>query len=434
MKVLYLNSLYPPHVGGGAEIALAGMVEGFRARGQDVTVLTTHGGAGVVRDTVQGVPVVRVGSKNIYWHFPLRNRPAWARTLWHALDSCNLPMAHQVGRVIDEIKPDLMVCHNLPGLSAAVWACAESRGIPVVQVLHDYYNLCPKVSMFKEGAACAGPCTSCSVFRLPHKAASKAVTAVVGVSRAVLDTHLANGLFVDAKFKSVVYNARELPPPPPRSVGSVFTFGYIGALSEVKGVQQLAQAFERLLVRGGRRARLLIAGSGRPDEVARLQQEHGSERVQFVGRVDAAAFYAQIDVCVVPSLWNEPLGMVVFEALAAGVPVIGSRRGGIPEMVQHGVNGLLFEPNEAGALEASMARLMDDPELLQSMRLAGRPSVARFLDPQRMLGEYEAIYRHVLEGARAGVAMPLAVPATSAAPSIPPSAATHHGRAPVGID
>ena len=67
-------------------------------------------------------------------------------------------------------------------------------------------------------------------------------------------------------------------------------------------------------------------------------------------------------------------------------------------MLRHGVNGLLFEPTEAGALERAMVDLMNNSELLQTMRRAGRPSVARFLDPERMLGEYEAIYQRLVQG------------------------------------
>ena len=152
MKVLYVNSLYPPDVGGGAEIALAAMVQGFRRRGQDAVVLTTHGGAGVLREQVGGVPVVRMGHKNVYWQHPPQARPAWQRMLWHALDSSNQPMARQAGALIDEIaaRADRL---PQPGrhLRGGVGRCAERRGILVVQVLHDYYHLCPKVTMFRDG-------------------------------------------------------------------------------------------------------------------------------------------------------------------------------------------------------------------------------------------------------------------------------------------
>jgi glycosyltransferase involved in cell wall biosynthesis len=404
MRVLYVNALYPPHVGGGAEVALAAIVQGFRERGQDAAVLTTHASAGVLREQVDGVPVLRIGQRNVYWHHPPQDRPGWARALWHAIDSYNLPMAHQAGAVIDEVGPDLIVCHNLAGLSAAIWGAAGRRRIPLVQVLHDYYSLCPRVSMFRDGRACARPCAGCSLFRMPHPRASRAVSAVVGVSQAVLDTHLAHGLFAGVGIKAVVHNGRSLPALPGRGeadagdVPGPFTVGYIGALTEIKGVHELAGAFRRAAASSVRAMQLLIAGSGKPEFVVQLRQAHESDHVRFVGQVEPTSFFSGLDVCVVPSLWNEPLGMVAFEAIACGVPVIGARRGGIPEIVQHGVNGLLYEPDEPGALERALARVIDEPALLPALRAAGRASVARFLNPQRMLDECEAIYRRVLHG------------------------------------
>ena len=398
MKVLYVNALYPPHIGGGAEVVLAGMVRGFRARGQDAVVLTTHGGAGVLREQVDGVPVYRMGNKNIYWQFPQREHSASARTLWHAMDSYNLPAGRQAGALIDEIRPELIVCHNLPGLSVSIWAQAEQRGIPVVQVLHDYYTLCPKVTMFRDGRPCAEPCGSCGLFRLPHRHASKAVAAVVGVSRAILDTHLSRGMFADARIQAVVHNARSLPLPPERDSGAPFTFGFIGGLTDVKGVDLLAQAFAAVARVSQRPMRLLIAGAGKDEEVARLRRSYESAQISFVGHVSPFDFFPQLDVSVVPSLWNDPFPGVVYEALGMGVPVIGARRGGIPEIVRHEHNGLLFEPTEAGALERCLLRLMDDTPLLQSMRQASRESVTHLLDPERVLDDYEAIYRRVTEG------------------------------------
>jgi glycosyltransferase involved in cell wall biosynthesis len=397
MKILFANTLYPPNIGGGAEVALADMVTAFRARGHQCTVLATHGGKGVLREEVQGAPVLRIGHRNVYWGFPLAAHSAPARTAWHAIDGYNPAMAHEAGKMMDEVAPDVLVCHNLAGLSVAAWAQAKKRNLPIVQVLHDYYLQCPKSTMFRDGKCCTQRCGSCGLFRLPHRAASENVDAVVGVSEAVLQAHLRNGLFSHARIKAVVHNARALPAPKQLAAPTrPFTFGYLGALTEIKGVELLAKAFDRVASRDARPMRLVIAGQGKEEDVARLQREYASERVSFVGHVKPSEFFAKIDVAVVPSLWNEPLGLVVFEALAAGVPVIGSRRGGIPEMIRHRRNGLLFEPTEAGSLESAMLLLMADDALRASMRSVGRASVATFLDPDRMIDQYETIFRDTI--------------------------------------
>ena len=99
MKVLYVNSLYPPDVGGGAEVALAAMVQGFRRRGQQVAVLSTHAGGGVLRELVDGVPVYRMANRNIYPFFPPQARPAWQRSLWHAIDSANRALNNRLDSI-----------------------------------------------------------------------------------------------------------------------------------------------------------------------------------------------------------------------------------------------------------------------------------------------------------------------------------------------
>jgi glycosyltransferase involved in cell wall biosynthesis len=78
--------------------------------------------------------------------------------------------------------------------------------------------------------------------------------------------------------------------------------------------------------------------------------------VEWMGPVKAAEFYPQIDLLVVPPVWADPGPLVVHEAFANSVPVIGSRMGGVMDMVDHGVNGWLFEPKDA----ATLASLLGD--------------------------------------------------------------------------
>jgi glycosyltransferase involved in cell wall biosynthesis len=115
--------------------------------------------------------------------------------------------------------------------------------------------------------------------------------------------------------------------------------------------------------------------------------------VRFVGAVDAAEFLAQVDVAVVPSSWNEPLARVIGEAYAAGVPVIASRSGGIPEIVQDGVTGRLFDCGDTAAMARLVAEFLDDP--MRSRRLGenARRSSAANVRPAATLyrDAYEAV-------------------------------------------
>lgn len=122
---------------------------------------------------------------------------------------------------------------------------------------------------------------------------------------------------------------------------------------------------------------LLIAGDG--EERERLERSAG-ENVRFLGtlaRESVLELFAAADAALLSSSWeNFPHTLV--EALAAGAPVIATRVGGVPEIVDDGVNGLLVPPDDPDALARAIRSFFDDPELRDRLRAAAKPSVARF--------------------------------------------------------
>src|SRR5690606_11414305 len=117
-----------------------------------------------------------------------------------------------------------------------------------------------------------------------------------------------------------------------RTGGSTLRFGFIGTLSAVKGVEWLIRSFRQL----GIPAMLDIAGRGKETYEEELKALAGDDaRIRFRGYVQPTGFYREMDVLVVPSLWEEPLGMVAIEGLANHLPVIASDMGGLRETVRH---------------------------------------------------------------------------------------------------
>jgi glycosyltransferase involved in cell wall biosynthesis len=145
---------------------------------------------------------------------------------------------------------------------------------------------------------------------------------------------------------------------------------------------------------------LLIAGRGEEQYEKGLRERYGdTDDIRFLGFTKPADFFAQVDVAIVPSLWNDTLPSVVFESLGYGVPVVGSRRGGIPEMVLDGVNGLVFEPDDPASLVSAIVKLRDDPALLSSLRSGCQPSAAKFYDVQGWAAGQEEIFRRARQHA-----------------------------------
>lgn len=132
---------------------------------------------------------------------------------------------------------------------------------------------------------------------------------------------------------------------------------------------------------------LLIAGDG-PDRAALEALGYG----RFLGplpRAEVLALFAAADAVLLSSAW-ENFPHVLVEALAVGTPVIATRTGGVPEVVQDGDNGLVVEPNDVEALAAAIGRFFASPELAARLRAAAAPSVARFA-PEAVYGRLEAI-------------------------------------------
>lgn len=390
MKLLYINTFYAPYVFGGTEFVLENIAKGMSSRGNQVTVLSLSQNDNWNFDKVDGIDCIRMPVANLYLPYPSRIPRKWERYAWKLID-CYNPIAEKyVASQLSNLRPDVVVTNNLSGISIAAWQACRQMKIPTIHVLHDYYLLCPNINMIKDGHPCKENCGRCKLLRWPHRHISSKVTAVVGVSRSILDTHRRLGFFDKVEECHVIYNASDIKAAAPdnRREGP-FVFGYIGGLTPVKGIERLIRAFG--IVAANANATLLIAGSGEKAYVDSLKALPNPGTVKFLGYVEPGAFYSSIDALVVPSLWQEPLGVVVYEGLARGVPVIGSRRGGIPEMITHGVNGLLYEPSDDRNLVAAMLRLMSDGILYSKLRNKAAASVSHFTNVERLIDEHEAV-------------------------------------------
>jgi len=179
----------------------------------------------------------------------------------------------------------------------------------------------------------------------------------------------------------------------PRGLPVIFS---AGALVEGKGYATLIDAAARVLV--SHDAVFLIAGEGgqRDDLLRRIQSRELQGRVHLLGfREDVSLLMRLSDVYVQPS-YQEALGTSIQDALVAGVPVVASRVGGIPEIVEDGVNGLLAAPRDPAEFADALVSLLDSPERRQELARAGRERVEREFSVDSMLDGTLAVYRRVL--------------------------------------
>lgn len=398
MKILYLNTLYSPYIKGGAELSLKLLVEGMQAKGHEVVVLSMVPEQGLSADMVDGVKVYRAGLKNMYWPYSEKKHPTINRLAWHIRDSYNAGMKSYVSEVLRIEQPDVVSCHNLAGWSVAVYDEIQKSGIPFIQVLHDLYLLCANSNMYKGDAPCAEICLSCKLLRLNHRKKSVKVAAVVGISKSILNRFEQEAYFSDSQ-KYVIHNTRTISDPgikQKREGIEILKIGYLGTLSKIKGIEWLIEEFQKTMMN----ATLSIAGKGKEEYEEKLKSMTVDDRIRFFGYVKPEEFFSSIDVLVVPSLWQEPLGMVAIEALANHIPVIANRAGGLQETVIDGVNGLFCEAENPNSLGNAMRRLSEDPGLFNKLSSNARESVAEILDKNRMVNAYERVLEKAIGSQR----------------------------------
>jgi glycosyltransferase involved in cell wall biosynthesis len=189
------------------------------------------------------------------------------------------------------------------------------------------------------------------------------------------------------------------PAPATASATAPLRIVFAGHFGAHKGVDTLLQALAllpSLLPPGTPRTELRLAGEGPQEEAYRSQIAASglTRQIRFLGKVmpvDMPAVYAESDLVVLPSIWDENQPVCLMEAMAAGLPVVASRKGGIPELIEHGRNGLMFAAGDAQDLAAQLARCVTDPSWRREAGRAGRRRV-EYLDHDRQAAQLMALY------------------------------------------
>ncbi|MGW4875614.1 glycosyltransferase [Streptomyces sp. NPDC004262] len=309
-------------------------------------------------------------------------------------------------------RPDVVHVHNVfPLLSPAVLAACADAGVPAVATLHNYTQVCPPGTLQRDGR----PCTEC-VGSAPLPAVrhgcyrgSRLATVPLAVSlsanRRRWWTGVERFLCISAAQRDVLVRSgmpadrltvkhNFVPDPGSCREGDGEHLLYLGRLAEAKGVRLLMAAWDEITAAGGLGVPLLIAGTGPLEpEVAAWAADR--DDVRYVGLLDTAECRKAIErsvAVVAPSTWLEAFGLVVVEAMAAGVPTVAAGHGAFVELVEDGVTGLLHRPGEAASLASCVRRIATAPERNREMGRAARRRYEQGFSPAvglaRLVEEY----------------------------------------------
>lgn len=382
LRVLMVHSAYQQR--GGEDSVVDAEIDLLRGAGHEVVLYR--------RDNAE---VERMG------RLQLAAETVWSRRTGAEIDA-----------EIARFAPDVIHVHNtMPLVSPSVYWAAARRRVPVVQTLHNFRLMCPQGMLLREQAVCED-----CVGRLPWRAvvhrcyrgsaAGSAVLAstvslhrLIGTYRDKVTLYIALNRFCRDKFVEGGLPADSIrikpnfldmaaPEAAPVRDGGLF----VGRLSVEKGVHVLAQALA-----ADASLRVGVVGTGELDEATRAA--FGARLLGFKPLPEILGLMQRAAYLVLPSIWYENFPRTIVEAYACGLPVIASRLGALPEIVEDGETGLLFDPGSAEDLQRKLAWAQQHPDEMARMGERARRLYEALYTPavnhQTLVGIYEEAIRKV---------------------------------------
>jgi glycosyltransferase involved in cell wall biosynthesis len=315
----------------------------------------------------------------------------------------SLAAVSEVRQLVRSLRADVVHCHNLfPMLSPAVLSASAGEGAAVVVTLHNYRFMCLPSTFVREGFVCED-----CLGRLPWRGvrhrcyrnsllASSALAASLTLHRTLgtfdrVHSYLAVSSFLREKYVRAGFPSGRISLKPNfvnaarQREGPGDYFLFLGRLSGEKGLATLVEVARRTPVR------VVVAGDG-PDRDLFRNAPSTLEYRGNLGGDELAPLLAGARALLVPSRWYEGAPRVVLEAYAAGVPVVASRIGALPELVEEGESGLLADPDDVLAWGRALERLCDDAES-ERMGAHARHLWKERYSPERGLENLEEAYR-----------------------------------------
>lgn len=398
MRVAFLSNYFPPRIVGGAEISAGHLARWLASHGHQVTVFTRrHSPDEAESETPQ--PGLTIRRLRVRYPGDGQRTHGWRKVAWHLLDHFQ-PDAFAFMAEVEASRPDVLHTHNVQGLGYNLFERIGRSGIPHVHTLHDFGLTCLKTTRFRNGRQCEASCRPCRVSEgvkrgyLRHLRRSRFVSPSAALARA--HGRLLEGLGIECDVIPYPLDLEFVDRP--RPTGSPVRCAFFGQLAEHKGVRLAIEAVLECRT-AGVAVELEVVGRG-PEEEALRREFGGRDGITFVGFLPPPEVRRRMraaDLLLIPSLWFENSPLVVYEAIAAGMAVLGTDRGGIPELVERTESGQCVPPGE---FKAAVRKALTNPAWLEGCRRNGVHLGSR-LAQTPLAREVVGCYQRVLGSTRA---------------------------------
>lgn len=402
MKILTINKFH--WLKGGSEAVYFGEAELLELNGHQVIPFAMKGYQNVSsvfsKFFVENVDYEKGG---------LANKISAASKIIYSFDA-----KYKMNTLLAEVKPNIAHFHIFQHqISPSVFSPLKSKGIPLVLTLHDLKPICPNYKMLTHDGICerckGGKFYNCFFYKCSKGSSINSLVNMVEmyfhyargyyqcVDKFIAPSNFYRNKMIEFGFPAsqVVHISNFIDLTKFTCSDTDHGYGlYFGRLSEEKGVQTLLDALT-----SHPNKPFYIVGSGPLEKVFQQSAvDLGLTNVRFLGFKtgdELKKLIMEASFTVIPSEWYENCPMSVLESFAMGKPVIGARIGGIPELINEGVDGATFESGNAVDLAEKMRFLWDSPELRIKMGKIGREKVEREYNTQLHYERIIAVYKEV---------------------------------------
>lgn len=403
MKILFVSTFFGKT--GGAENAALMEAELLRKFGHDVKLVSFKKEGNIQPDYY--VPVNGLHDKTYVSKLGFFSK---LKLLFQSF--YNHEAFKVLSKAIEKEKPDLVHFHRVRSFSPSIYFAVKRSGIPLFVTLHDHYLTCPNSTrMFGKSEPCPLGCCRPTVALRNKCVRGSSVWTFVSLLEFyyrrlfVRDTKIVRQYILPSLFllrwtERAGINSDKLTYLPnfiynddfdkPSTYEKCYV-SYIGRLSSEKGIGTLLEAAKNM-----KDVKFQIIGDGPlRDYICSEIDRHGLDNVTLRGalygnELRKARNASLVQVVTSECFENAPL--VVLEAMASGLPVVGSNRGGIPELIEDGASGYLFEPGNSDDLEAKLRSVLDDDILRQKMGELGKELFATKFTAKKHLSDILRVY------------------------------------------
>ena len=377
-RIIICTNVYLPKFIGGAELIAHYHAKILKQQGHDVIIFAGDPGESkrylLSQDTYDALTIHRVclSHKDYSSDF---------------INFSHKKVERYFKAILERFLPDVVHFHNIIGVSVGLIHIAKSKGIKTILTVHDHWGFCYKNTIIKrDGEICRdyALCNECMPFiydgdnkGMPIRMRKdfiemqlREVDAFISPSRYLAETYIRAGIPKE-KFRVIWYgiDVRKFSNVSKTAMNGCVRFSFIGYFGQHKGIHTLLSALPFLDDKDHFRINLVGDGELMDSCTQQVKVMGLKGLVKFWGKIDNSRIekvHRETDVLILPSVWPENQPVSITEAMATRTPVIASRMGGIPELIEDGKTGYLFEAGNAKQLAQKMSEFILHPDRLQT--------------------------------------------------------------------